>query len=488
MGDDESRVFFGRDFDNWMQAQRLQAQLESSTMPKFSMCLNLGDIPPENVKMSITDGVVTVSGYQKEVAEDEDGMIRETFHGFSNEFGLPESVDTNTIIVNSNQDQSITIEADYYIPRGAPQGEEVGGLVCKRPSSVPPTVSQRENGLTRRDSSIPTNFFPPFSSVPLPTSTPRASITYDSAAFSPLPMKAMQNSPETPANITTRMSNQFDVSSPYSPNQTKNLQSSMSYPEDNSFGLSPQNGSNEMKVLQNTMGPLSENNTVNLSQFSSPSSLNQTRQSNLSPSADNGNDMQCKFNYSGLTNQALQTTMSPPSDNNAMFSQFCPAVQLNPCQMKALQQSEGTSADNSCGMPQKCTSLLNPCQKKAQQNSQRCAVENNYSNGTGSSPIQYETTCPLRRNYRGKLSNVEIPSCNMSNRSCQANRSLLKPGTRCEALSTCSPKYDYKLPGTRCPHSAQYQGETRMENKPLGFRNGNIMKNASSPGLTNKPW
>ncbi|GCC24974.1 hypothetical protein chiPu_0003377 [Chiloscyllium punctatum] len=291
MGDNESNIFASRDFGSRTQSRRSQNQLDDSDLAKFSMCLNLGDIPPQNVKMSVTDRVVTVSGYEKEIAEDDDGMVRETFHGFSNEFGLPEGVDANTLTINDNQDQSVTIEADYYIPRGTFPGAESSPSICQGAPS--PGIAQRENDFSVHDTSKSMSFLPSLTSSTITGSqmgTLNRSSINDASSVCPLHMEGGPNVPETLANVTSQIPSQFDISSLCSASPMRNMPGSMVYSENISFQMTPENGLKEMMSFQNTM------------------------------------------------------CCAP--DNSTMFSQLSPGAQLSPCQLKALQQSNVSSVED----------------------------------------------------------------------------------------------------------------------------------------------
>lgn len=476
MSNDEPKVFYGRDFDNWDKARRLQAQLEGRDMSKFSLCLNLGDIPPENVKLSITDRVITVSGYLKEIVEDDDGMIRETFHGFSNEFGLPEGLDPATVRVNDNHDQSITIEADYYVSYDR-QEEEIVCPITGRPSSAPSAHSQRDQIISHHD--IPL-FTSPSNSLPLtPPSSPRRPSLVPSTfnvppAFAPGPMQSQLPCPIMASQAPPSFNEPINS---FNQCQANNLPNTL-YTENNLFPQPPQFSTSEMKLLRNTVPPFPENNGGNFPQFNTSYTMRQNLQSSAQSVEDASADMACRFNYSVPPNQARQTPISTTPDRNSVFSQ------LTPSQLKAFQNAQNAPVESNNGAFHRRNGSASPSQKKTQRSTQPSVVENCYREETA--PVIMPTS-----NYIGKRSSMEIPSNNVHKTldvPCLANRSYLKPGTRCETYpSGGSSKHDYKIPGTRRPNFSQNRNEAKLESRSQSFHNVSVSKNASTHAYVNKP-
>eukprot|EP00061_Rhincodon_typus_P018290 g47403.t1 len=94
--------------------------------PYFSICINLGDVPPEKVNATITGRTVNINGERVELIEETDGMIRRNYQGFSNTFNIPPEVDIDTLNLTICEKHTLLVEAEYledavaleeYVPR-----------------------------------------------------------------------------------------------------------------------------------------------------------------------------------------------------------------------------------------------------------------------------------------------------------------------------------------------------------------------------------
>lgn len=100
------------------QSKRLQGGAGNSgkdeAPPQFIVCINLGDVPPENVNATITGRTVNITGERTEMIEEYDGMIRKNYQGFSNTFNIPPEVDITTLNLTICEKHTLLVEADYF--------------------------------------------------------------------------------------------------------------------------------------------------------------------------------------------------------------------------------------------------------------------------------------------------------------------------------------------------------------------------------------
>ncbi|XP_069740767.1 EF-hand calcium-binding domain-containing protein 5-like isoform X2 [Narcine bancroftii] len=93
--------------------------LKNESPEQFIVCINLGDVPSENVNATITGRTVNITGEQVESIEEDDGMIRQNYQGFSNTFNIPPEVNIDTLNLTICEKHTLLVEADYFENNGA---------------------------------------------------------------------------------------------------------------------------------------------------------------------------------------------------------------------------------------------------------------------------------------------------------------------------------------------------------------------------------
>ncbi|GCC24978.1 hypothetical protein chiPu_0003381 [Chiloscyllium punctatum] len=92
---------------------------------KYTVAVNLLDAEgPHKVNATVRDTRVNVYGQRVDEIKTKDGEIRYNFHGFSNEFELPENVDPDSLTLSMADNQTILIEGNRRSPRRGSQSKQ----------------------------------------------------------------------------------------------------------------------------------------------------------------------------------------------------------------------------------------------------------------------------------------------------------------------------------------------------------------------------
>ncbi|XP_072370712.1 uncharacterized protein [Scyliorhinus torazame] len=110
---EENKSLDGNDFNMVMNDGRGNEYNEA--WQHFSVCLNLGHIPVNNVNSTINGRTINIFGDQSITIQDEHGMIRNIFHGFCNKFDFPLNADLDSLKLIISSSNSITININQKV-------------------------------------------------------------------------------------------------------------------------------------------------------------------------------------------------------------------------------------------------------------------------------------------------------------------------------------------------------------------------------------
>ncbi|GCB78234.1 hypothetical protein scyTo_0015790 [Scyliorhinus torazame] len=109
---------------------------------KYTVAVNLQDAEgPHRVNATVRDTRVNVYGQHVDEIKTKDGEVRYNFHGFSNEFELPENVDPDSLTLSMADNQTILIQGNKRDRRGS-QHRQSSPEQKTRSQTKPPTLAQ----------------------------------------------------------------------------------------------------------------------------------------------------------------------------------------------------------------------------------------------------------------------------------------------------------------------------------------------------------
>lgn len=130
-----------------MSKKRLEKGHASFAHPpnKYMIAVNLQDAEaPHRVNAIVRDSRVNVFGQHVDEIKTKDGEVRYNFHGFANEFELPDNVDPDSLTLSVADNQTIIIEGDKLSRRGSARKLSGSQRPLRESRSQPRTYSQTQ--------------------------------------------------------------------------------------------------------------------------------------------------------------------------------------------------------------------------------------------------------------------------------------------------------------------------------------------------------